>query len=405
MNIFREIPPTAGFPIKTSDIFSLFLPKTKNGNFEDALTNYLGVKYARLTYSGTAAFYIILEALKGLSPKKKVIIPSYICPLLPLAIDRAGLIVEVCDIVEDSFNFNLEQLESLCLRNDVLAIVPVHLAGIPIDFDPLANIAKKYGIFLIEDCAQSLGASYKNNFTGTLGDFSFFSFCRGKGLTIYEGGLIVTKEARCREAVDSKLEELVNDDYFSEAIKILELFGYWIFYRPQLFWFVYRLPQIFWNLQGKKYKALIEYFTEDFPLHKVSRLRQSFGSASFYHLEKEISSQREKAARYIDKLSDIKGVYIIKEHGFSRATYPFLTLVFDDPGKKQKAVSLFENSGLGISQIYAAAIADYDYLKRIVPQKNFFSARNLAQRGITLSTSTFLKNGYLNEIVDKIRSI
>lgn len=406
MNIFREIPPTAGFPLYAKDFLSLLIPKKCKGSLEEDFKNYLNVNYAQVTYSGTAAFYLILEGLKELSPKKTVIIPSYICPLLPLAIKRAGLKVGVCDINRDDFNFNLAELEDLCSKdNDILAIVPTHLAGIPLDFEAIERVVKRYGIFIIEDCAQSLGATYKGKKVGTWGDFAFFSLCRGKGLTIYEGGVLVVNKKEYFATIDHKIKQLVKKNFFSEALKIFELFGYWIFYRPFLFWFVFRLPQIFWNWQGKEYKALTEYFTLDFPIHEVSKIRKLIGCNIFNRLDEEIKQQRQKALFYIERLTGIKGIRVIQEGAGTRATYPYLTLVFDDVDKRKKALKALKNSGLGVSIIYAEAITDYDYLKNIVGEKACPAARDLAQRQITLSTSTFLEKKDLELIVHKIKNL
>ncbi len=362
--------------------------------------------YAKVIYSGTAAFYLILESLKGSSSRKTVIIPSFICPLVPLAIYRAGLRVAVCDINKDNFNFDLRQLEALCLENDdILAIVAVHLGGIPIDFEEIKQIAKKNKIFIIEDCAQSLGAVYKDRKVGTLGDLSFFSLCRGKSLTIYEGGVIVTKKESDSVKIDATIERIVNNDFFSESLKILELLGYWIFYRPGLFWWVFRLPQIYWDSRGEHLKALTEYFTIDFPLHKVSKIRKSIGHVTFARLEKEIYKQRQKASRYIENLKDIPGIKLITESPGTRATYPYLTLLFNDPIKCKKAKEIFRNSGLGVFQIYAMAITDYDYLKDIVGNHDSPNARYLAERQISLTTSTFLKEENLDSVVGIIKGL
>jgi dTDP-4-amino-4,6-dideoxygalactose transaminase len=404
LSVLREIPPTAGFPLYAKDFLSIFLKKNRQGSLEEDFKNYFDAPYAKVTYSGTAAFYLILESLKGSSSRKTVIIPSFICPLVPLAIHRAGLRVAVCDINKDNFNFDSRQLQALCLQNDdILAIVAVHLGGIPIDFEEIKQIAKKNKIFIIEDCAQSLGAVYKDRKVGTLGDLSFFSLCRGKSLTIYEGGVIITKKESNSVKIDATIERIVNNDFFSESLKILELMGYWIFYRPQLFWWAFRLPQIYWDSRGEHLKALTEYFTIDFPLHKVSKIRKSIGHVTFARLEKEIYKQRQKASRYIENLKDIPGIKLITESPGTRATYPYLTLLFNDPIKCKKAKEIFRNSGLGVFQIYAMAITDYDYLKGMVKNKDCPNARSLAQNHITLTTSTFLRNKDLNSVLDIIK--
>ena len=401
MSLFREIPPRAGFPLYWKDILSIFKGKDPEDVLEKDFKNYLKVEYAKVTCSGTVPLYLILETLKELSPRKTVIIPSFICPLVPLAIQRAGLTGEICDINKGDFNFNFEALEELCLKNqDILAIVPVHLGGIPIDFDPIKNISRKHGIFVIEDCAQSLGATYQDKKVGTLGDFSFFSLCRGKGLTLYEGGVVVTHQKDYGAVLDKKIDQFIKNDLILESLRVLELFGYWFFYRPSFFWFVFRLRQIFWNLQGKRFKASMEDFAIDFPIHQVSKMRRLIGHVHFYLLEEEIEKQSQKASYYIEGLRNIEGVQVIKAPEYGRAIYPYLTLIFDTSEKREVALKRFENSGLGVSQIYACVITDYDYLKPILPDRPCPNARYLAEREITLSTSTFLKEEDLDSILN-----
>ncbi|TRZ95520.1 aminotransferase class I/II-fold pyridoxal phosphate-dependent enzyme [bacterium] len=406
MSIFREIPPTAGLPIYAKDFLSILKTTNRQGSLEEDFKNYLGVPYAAITYSGTAALYLILETIKTLSPKKNVIIPSFVCPLLPLAIKRAGLEVKVCDIQKNNFNFDLEQLREICSTNeDILAIVAVHLAGIPLDFDQVKRIASGKKIFIIEDCAQSLGAEYKGKKTGTQGEFSFFSLCRGKGLTIYEGGLITTTKKEFAFEIDRTIKRLIEDDYVSEGLKILELLGYWIFYRPELFWFVFRAPQIFWNWRGEKLKALAEYYTIDFPMHKVSGLRKNLGHYTFSRLEDAIGQQREKADYYQQRLQDLKGIKLIREPSGSRANYPYLALIFSDPQKCQSAKDLFRNTGLGVSIIYASSITEYNYLEGIVENQDCPNARYLAERTITLTTSIYAKQDNLDTVIEKLKNL
>ena len=406
MSLFREIPPTAGFPLYWKDILSIFEAKNPEDVLERDFKNYLNVDYAKITCSGTAALYLILEVLKELSPRNTVIIPSFICPLVPLAIQRAGLNVEICDINRNDFNFNFRELEDLCFKNkDILAIVAVHLGGIPLNFRIIETIAKKYGIYTIEDCAQSLGAIYQDKKVGTLGDFAFFSLCRGKGLTLYEGGVMVTHQKDYGALLDKKIDQFVKNEIILESLRVLELLGYWLFYNPSFFWFVFRLPQIFWNLQGKRFKALMEYFTIGFPIHKVSKIRKLIGHVHFYRLEEEIKEQSQKASYYIERLRNIEGIQVIKAPIYGRANYPYLTLIFDTPEKRELALKRFGNSGLGVSQIYACAITDYDYLKPILPDRPCSNGRYLAEREITLSTSTFLKEEDLDSILNMVGNL
>jgi len=161
--------------------------------------------------------------------------------------------------------------------------------------------------------------------------------------------VIVTNQKDYGALVDRKIDQFVKNDFILESLRILELFGYGLFYRPFLFWFVFRLPQIFWNLQGKRFKALMEYFSIDFPVHKVSRIRRSIGHVNFYRLEEEIKEQRQKANYYIEGLKNLEGIKVIHESDYGKATHPYLTLIFDDSEKRERALKQFENSGLGVS--------------------------------------------------------
>lgn len=406
MSIFKEIPPTAGFSISTRELSSAFNAGRDAYSLENDFLKYIGASYARITTSGTAAFYIILEAVKKISPKKKVVIPAYTCPLVVLAIKRAGFITEVCDTSADSFDFDYAALERICgSDSDIAAIVATHLGGVPADIIRLKEITSRYNVIIIEDCAQSLGALYENRPVGSFGDFSFFSLCRGKGLTIYEGGVIVTTKREYIAHLEAAEKRFIGGNFLQESLKVAELFGYFIFYRPNLFWFAFKLPQTFWMMLGKPLKAFTEYYTVDFPLYKVSGIRKRVGHAAFYRLEGEINEQRKKADLYLDGLSGISGIKVIKESSRSRATYPFITVLFDDIKKKERIFPSLNDCGLGASILYLHEISGYEYLRTLLPSKGFPNAKHLAEKAMTLSTSIFLKDEDIFTIISKIKKL
>lgn len=406
MSLIREIPPTAGWPLTTSSLITSCLKKHPQGLLEEDFKKHLGTQSAILTYSGTAGFYLILETVKKISSKKTVIIPAFVCPLIPLAIKKAGLNIKVCDISVSNFNFETNKLKDICTSdNDVLAIVAVHLGGLPIDFSTLEDMAEICDAFIIEDCAQSLGAKYRNRETGSLGHFSFFSLCRGKGLTIYEGGIASTNLPEYAGILNNTAREIISQDILSEALKVAELFAYSIFYRPSLFWFAFRLPQLFWQLYNNPTRAMGEYFGPNFPLHKVSAFREYIGHINFMRLEEKIKEQRKKVDIYLDKLKDIPSIRPIVEQEQTKATYPYLAIILENIQKRNRALDLLKNSGLGISQVYLKAITDYDYLKNVVPPLECPNARYLCERTITLSTSSFLKESDLKNILNKLKRV
>lgn len=405
MSLIREIPPTAGWPLTIKSLILSFFRKHHKGLLEEDFKKYLNAPCALLTYSGTAAFYLILESIKKLSGKKTVIIPAFVCPLIPLAIKRAGLKIRPCDINRDNFDFDINELQKICAEDNILAILAVHLAGIPLDLQAIKKIAGDKNIFLIEDCAQSLGAEYQDKKTGSFGEFSFFSLCRGKGLSIYEGGLAVTNLPEHARLLNDTAREIMRRDNLSECLKIAQLFAYSIFYRPGLFWFAFRAPQIFWQMRNNPVRAMGEEFGLNFPVHKVSAFRESLGHLYFHRINEEIDQQRKKVDIYLAGLKSLPGIKPILELAQTKASYPYLTLIFEGARKRKSALKVFKDSGLGVSRVYLHAITDYAYLKGIIPGAPCAQAQALSEKTITLSTSSFLNRIDLENIIKKLKTL
>ncbi|MBF0485867.1 MAG: DegT/DnrJ/EryC1/StrS family aminotransferase [Candidatus Omnitrophica bacterium] len=389
MGIVREIPPTAGFALSFQELFASWNKSGFPGTLEQDFSTYLNASYARVVASGTAGMYYIAAAIKELSFKRTIIVPAYICPSVVLAIARAGLKVYACDVNADNFDYDKHELARACAQNkDIAAIVAMHLGGFPADLDSVLEIARKNNILVIEDCAQSLGAEYRGQKVGTIGDISFFSMARGKGLTIYEGGVVATNLSRYADLLDKKIIELEQETFWGEALTVAQLAGYAVFYRPQLLWWFYRLPEFFWHATGQRMRELSEHFTLDFPVQKVSGFRKSVGHAEFARLKQEIERQRRMAEKYRKELASTPEVSFMTEPANSRATYPYLTLILDD--NKAKKLMPLKQSGWGISDLFSAAIPDYEYLKNFMTAGPCPHARFLSQRILTLSTSSFL---------------
>ena len=406
MSIFRDIPPTAGLPLSGRDFAAAYRQRHAGDFLVQDFLGYLGAPCAAITSSGTAALYIICEALKELSPKRTILAPSFICTLVAFAIRRAGFFIDLYDIGPHDFNGDAGQVAVACAANpDIAAILINHLGGIPCDLTRFEKTIRDCGLFVIEDCAQSFGALHKDKLAGTLGDFSFFSLAAGKGLTLYEGGVLIANCPEHAALIAATLKRLVQQAPFLEFQRILELLGYGLFYRPRLFWFVFTLPQLWWTMRGNPVKALREDFDSDFPVHAVSNFRKEVGHGAFHRVEAAIEQQREKAHIYRAALGGLTGMTVLQEAAGDRATYPYVTVVFDQPEQQKTALRLFAGSGLGVSQIYALALADYEYLRAIIPDKNCENARSFAARSITLSTSVFLKKSDLEKTIRIMHTI
>ena len=159
--------------------------------FEKEAADYLGIKHAIGCASGTDALHLALEAT-GITAGDEVITSSFTFIATAEAIRYVGATPVFVDIDEKTFNITTDSIEK-AITAKTKAIMPVHLFGQPADLNNIKELCKKYNLKLIEDCAQSFGASLNGKQTGSFGDASGFSFFPSKNLGAFgDGGLVVT---------------------------------------------------------------------------------------------------------------------------------------------------------------------------------------------------------------------
>lgn len=154
------------------------------------IAKYVGSKYAVGLNSGTDALYLSLWAL-GIGPGDEVITTAFTFFATAEVIARLGAKPVFVDIDPNTFNLDPELITKKITKK-TKAIIPVHLFGLPTDMDKINKIAKKHGLYVIEDACQAIGAQYKGKKTGVLGDLGCFSFFPSKNLGAYGDGGIVT---------------------------------------------------------------------------------------------------------------------------------------------------------------------------------------------------------------------
>lgn len=159
--------------------------------FEEELAQYVGCKHAIACANGTDAITLSLMAL-GIKQGDEVITVSHSFFATSESIALVGAKPVFVDINENDFNVDISSIEKL-ITNKTKAIVPVHLYGQPCEIDKLVEIAKKHNLYVIEDCAQAIGAKYKGKPVGTFGDIGTLSFFPTKNLGAYgDGGGVLT---------------------------------------------------------------------------------------------------------------------------------------------------------------------------------------------------------------------
>jgi perosamine synthetase len=382
----REVPPTAGLPLHWSD----FTGRGDSQPLEEFLAGWLGVPWARLECSGTSALVIGLTALAQANPRRKVIIPGYTCPLVALAVLHCGLVPVVCDVASGTFNYCPETLAGLCDR-DTLAVIATHLGGCVADLETVCAIARRKGAFVIEDAAQSLGARWHGQSAGTIGDIGFFSLAAGKGLTIYEGGVLLARDPEVRRALQDTSEQIAPDRILWELRRSLELIAYGISYRPSLLRFVYGMPLRRALRKGRLVAAIGDEFSGSIPMHRVGAFRRAVGANSAVRLPAFLESLSDQAAARRKALESIDGIAVIGDAEGSQGTWPFFMVLMPSTSARDQALDQLWRAGIGVTRLFVHALPDYQYLSRRLGTCEVGNARDFAARMLTISNSPWLR--------------
>ena len=179
---------------------SWYIEGEEDAAFEKAFAEYCDSKYCVGVGNGLDALFLALKAL-GIKEGDEVIVPSNTYIATALAVTYVGATPVFVEPDIRTFNIDPSRIEE-AITDKTKAIMPVHLYGQPCDMDPIMEIAKKYGLFVVEDCAQAHGATYKGKVIGSFGDAAGFSFYPGKNLgALGDGGAMVTNDEELAKAV------------------------------------------------------------------------------------------------------------------------------------------------------------------------------------------------------------
>ena len=187
--------------------------------FSRAFADYNNVNYCVLTTGGTTALQIALEAL-NVGYGDEVIVPALTWVATATAVLNVNAKPVLVDVEEDTMCISSEEIESAITKR-TKAIIPVHLYGSVCDMDKIMNIARKNNLYVIEDCAQSHGAKYKDKRVGTIGHMGCFSMQHGKTLTAGGGGAVITNS----EDLYKRLYQLRTDSRIIKDNKSLINYG------------------------------------------------------------------------------------------------------------------------------------------------------------------------------------
>lgn len=174
--------------------------------FENGFSDFCETKYGVAVSNGTVAIHLALETL-GVGVGDEVIIPDLTFAATINTVFHANATPVIVDVLEDSWCIDPKEIEK-AITPKTKAIIPVHIYGQVCDMDAIMRIAKKYNLFVIEDCAEAHGATYNGRKVGSFGEISTFSFFGNKVITTGEGGMCMT-----------------NSDVYNERMRMLRDHG------------------------------------------------------------------------------------------------------------------------------------------------------------------------------------
>ncbi len=261
--------------------------------FEEAFSRYCGVKHGVACSSGTAGLHMAMEVL-GIGPGDEVIIPNFTIIVSANVIIMVGAKPVLVDVDPETWCLDPEKIEE-AITERTRAIMVVHMYGHPCDMDPINEIAKRYGLFVVEDCCQSHGAMYKGKMTGSLSDISVFSFYGNKMITCGEGGMLLT-----------------NNDAYAEKAQIYRNNGF-------------EEPRFIHKIRGMNYR--------------FTNIQAAIGLAQTEKLDWAVERKREIAKTYLELLQDFEQITLPVEHSWAKNVYwMFSILINESFGMTKNAV-------------------------------------------------------------------
>lgn len=334
---------------------SWYIKGIEGENFEKLFAEYCDTKYSVGVGNGLEALILALKAL-GVQSGDEVIVPANTYIATALAVTYVGATPILVDPDINNFNIDPTKIEKVITKR-TKAIMPVHLYGQPCDMDPIMEIAKKYNLYVIEDCAQAHGAIYKGKKVGTFGEVSGFSFYPGKNLgALGDAGAIIT-----------------NDRNIADKISILGNYGS-----------DYKYHHIY---QGNN--------------SRLDELQAAFLSAKLPHLEK-MNLERNKIAELY--LSGIKNPEVFLPYVLEEVV-PVWHIFGIRCGKRDKLEKYLLEKGISTNKHYPIPVHLQECYKDLGYKKGDFPvAEEISATQLSLPLYYGMTNEEVQYVIDAINS-
>lgn len=340
--------------------------------FEEMFAAKVGRKYGIAVANGSVALDAAVVAL-GIGPGDEVIMPTFTIISCAAAIVRAGARPVLADSDPVTWNMDFEKLK-IKIENEIekkgnkkiKAIMVVHIYGLPVDMDPVIEIANKYGLKIIEDAAEMHGQTYKGRPCGSFGDISTFSFYPNKHITTGEGGMIVTDDPELAE----KCRSLRNLCFQPKKRFVHEELG--------------------WNF-------------------RMTNLQAALGVAQLERLDEFVSRKRRMGRRYTELLLDVEGLQLpVEKTEYADNIYWVYGLVLKDdvPFDAEEAMQRLVQLGVGTRPFFWPMHEQPVFHKMgLYKGETYPVAERIARRGFYIPSGMALTDEQMERVAEGVKEM
>ena len=350
-------------------LFGLNPAKKSRELFLDEVYKLFKFKNGFLFGSARSSLFTLLKAL-NYDEGSEVLVTGFTCEVVPNAIINAGYSPVYVDINPVNYCMNPRTAEKL-ITERTKAIIIQHTFGIPAQIDELIAIAKRHDLYIIEDCAVSLGSKYKDQLTGTFGDASIFSFELSKTITSCWGGMLLLNTNK-NFIVEKMIEfyKKVPEQKRIDKLKTLFQLGIsGILYRPRIYLLGKYIVAIFFKLRIFSFSTSLKEKKGGLTTNYLVKL--SFGQAKIIHrqflrLNEIIESNNFIKNKYLNELSNQINkdfIKIVSAKDVSLIRFPVLV------DNRNKIKELFKSNNIELGLWFTAPLSsptvDYDLFQYI----------------------------------------
>ena len=309
------------------------LQEGKNSRkLERKFCEYLNSRWAISFDSGRSGFYAILKCLE-IKDYDEIILQAFTTVALSNTIKWCGAKPVYADIKKETYNINSEKIEEE-ITDKTKAIIVQHTFGNPCEMDKIMEIAKKHNLYVIEDCAHSLGAEYQNKKLGTIGDVAFFSFGRDKIISAVAGGMVMTNNNKLGE----KIKEFRNQMPFpKKPLIIRQLLQPIITFKSLKLYYFLNLGKIIIYL-SVKFKIITKAYSQEERKNKKpenfpAKMPNALAGIALHQMKliNKFNNHRIKIADlYQEKLKNNKNITLPKSLANSKNIFLWFTILVEN---------------------------------------------------------------------------